>query len=227
MVDTKLILIEGLPGAGKTTTAVQLGKYLQQLGRPCRWHLEEDDPHPIDCLKFKLKDLPEKLPPLWIALTEQMLHEPTVAIIESRLWQNTALFMFMSEYAMEAILKVHQLVWQELAPLSPVLFYLQQDQVEIALRRLYDFRDQKWMDWALETTTKYPWFQARGLTDFAGWVQFFQAWQPVAEALFNDWPYAKTKISNPHDDWASAFDQIHQFLHIKNNPSADSVVGSR
>ncbi len=120
-----------------------------------------------------------------------------------------------SEYSVADILQVHQLVWEELAPLSPILFFLHQDQVELALRRLYTFRDEKWMTWALETTTKYPWFQARGLTNFAGWVQFYQEWMPVAEALFNNWPYLKTKIQNPQDDWPLALDQIYHFFQVE------------
>lgn len=218
MLNTKLILIEGLPGAGKTTASVHLGTFLQQQGMACRWYLEEDEPHPIACLDFKLRDLPQKLPPIWRAFTKQAQQDPTVTIIESRLWQNTALFMYMSEYPVAEIIQLHQLVWQVLTPLAPILVYLHQDHTESALRRLYSFRDEKWMNWALETTSQYPWFQSRGLNDFAGWVLFFQEWQLVAEQLYRDWPYLKTKIDNPHDDWARAYQQIYRFLQIGQNP---------
>jgi len=56
-VRTKLILIEGLPGAGKSTTTTHLGSFPQRGGRACRWYLEEDDPHPIACLDFRLENL--------------------------------------------------------------------------------------------------------------------------------------------------------------------------
>jgi hypothetical protein len=121
MLNTKLILIEGLPGAGKTTATAHLGTLLQQCGLTCRWFLEGDEPHPITCLDLKLRDLPQKLPPLWKTFTEQVQQDPTVTIIESRLWQNTALFMFMSEYPVAEIIQLHQLVWQVLAPLAPRL----------------------------------------------------------------------------------------------------------
>jgi len=217
MLNTKLILIEGLPGAGKTTASKHLGTYLQQQGITCHWYLEEDDPHPIACFDFKLKDLTEKLPPLWKVFVEKALQAPTVTIIESRLWQNTALFMYMDEYSVEDIIELHQLVWQLLTPLEPTLLYLYQDDAEIALRRLNTFRDEKWIEWALQTTTKRKWFQSRGLTDFAGWVKFFQEWQQVAEELFRDWPYQKAKILNPHDDWATAYQKIHQFLQVEHD----------
>ena len=136
MLDSKLILIEGLPGAGKTSTTERLGQALQRQGIPCRWHLEEDEGHPIDCSDLKLKDLDEKLPPLWEAFVEGTLQAPTVTIIESRLWQNTALFMLMAEYPVEQIVRLHQQVCQVIGPLSPVLFYLYQSDVEGAQRRM-------------------------------------------------------------------------------------------
>jgi tRNA uridine 5-carbamoylmethylation protein Kti12 len=94
MIKTKLILIEGLPGAGKTTTAIHLGTDLQEQGLSCRWYLEKDEPHPIACLEF------------------------------------------------------------------------------------------------------------------------FQAWQIVAQKLFQDWPYRKIRVDNPHADWFRAYQQLSRDLQI-------------
>lgn len=214
MLDTRLILIEGFPGAGKSTTTEQLGKTLQQHGLACRWYLEEDHPHPIDCADFATHGLTQKMIPLWRSFTEQALPEPTVTLIESRLWQNTALFMYMSNCAVDEIVELNQQQAQVLAPLSPVLIYLDQSETDTALRRLYPMRGEKWIQSALDLTIPYPWFQSRGLTDFAGWVQFFREWQAVAERLFDDWPHRKLKIQDPYEDWERAYQQIYAFLQI-------------
>lgn len=155
--------------------------------------------------------------PRWKAFTDATLLDPAVTIIESRLWQNTSLFMYMSDYPAEDVVEYNKQVWQVLGPLSPVLLYLYQDDTEAALRRNYTFRGEEWVEWALQTTTKYQWFQSRGLDDFAGWVQFFEEWTRVAECLYSDWPYLKTKIKNPHDDWARAHKQIRAFLQVERN----------
>ena len=215
MIDTRLILIEGLPGAGKTTSAVHLGKYLQHQRIPCRWYLEEDDPHPINCAQLKLKHLEQKLPSLWKVFVEQALQENIVTIIESRLWQNTALFMFMGEYPVDEIIRVYQLVWKELTPLSPTLIYHYQDNIEIALKRLYKLRGSDLVDKDIHFTSQYAWFRSRGLNDLSGWIQFFEEWQPVAEQLYLDWPFGKTKIRNPHDDWEQAYQQMYSLLQVE------------
>jgi hypothetical protein len=212
MLTTKLILVEGFPGAGKSTTTKHISTALQQQGVACRWFLEEDDPHPIACLDFEIKGLTEKMIPLWSSFVDHAIQESIVTIIESRLWQNTAFFMFMSNWEAEDILQFSQQIGQVLAPLSPLLVYLDQEDTEAALRRLYTLRGEKWMQEALEMTTAYPWFQSRGLKNFAGWVQFFEEWQRVVERLYQDWPHRKIKIPDPHADWERAYQQIDAFL---------------
>jgi hypothetical protein len=72
MLTTKLILIEGFPGAGKSTTTGHIGTRLQQHGVACRWFLEDDQPHPIACLDFEIQGLPEKMIPLWSSYLEDV-----------------------------------------------------------------------------------------------------------------------------------------------------------
>ena len=161
---------------------------------------------------MRLKDLAQKLPPQWAAFVEEASVEKIVTIIESRLWQNTALFMFMDGYPTAEIVECHQLVWRELESLAPMLIYLHQDDIEKAMNRLYTQRSKDIIEQDLEVTSHYQWFQKRGIQGIDGWVQFFGEWQEIAERLYCDWPYRKTKISNPHHAWAQAYQQIYRFL---------------
>lgn len=217
MLNTKLILIEGLPGAGKSATTRYLGTLLRQHGLVCYWHLEEDEPHPINCLNFPLRELSQRLPPLWRVFTQQALRTSGMTIIESRLWQNTALFMYMSEHPIHDILQLQNQVAHEITDLSPVLVYLYQDNVQTALRRLYTFRDESSINADIQMTSEYPWFRSRGLSDFSGWVQFFQEWQGVAEQLYEHWPHPKLRVVNAHNAWGNAHRQICDFLQIESN----------
>src|SRR5262249_32067559 len=47
MRDTRLILIEGLPGSGKSTTAQWLCHLLEGSGVAARWFHEQDTHHPV------------------------------------------------------------------------------------------------------------------------------------------------------------------------------------
>jgi hypothetical protein len=123
-------------------------------------------------------------------------------------------FYYMNECGVEEIREFSQQVWQVLAPLSPVLVNLYQEDVERALHRLRTLRGEEWMAEALETTTSYPWFRNRGLHDLDGWVQFFKEWKVVLDELYADWSGHKIKILNPHEHWAHAYRQLHLFLQV-------------
>jgi len=215
MLNTRLILIEGLPGAGKTTTTGYLWSALQLAGTACRQYLEEDRPHPIDVTDFETKGLADKVVPIWQSFVEGALHEPTITIIDCRLWQNTALFMYMFERILDEIIEFNRRVSQAIRPLSPVLVYLDQEDTEYALRRLSIQRGIEWVDKAMSWTTQYPWFRSRGLNDFVGWVQFFEEWRQVAQRLYADWPGQKLKILNPHADWDYSYQTLKVFLQLE------------
>ena len=208
----KLILIEGFPGAGKSTTCEYVGIYFQEQEITCKWYLETDQEHPLDFSRLKLKELSKELPSLWKSFVEFIINEDILAVVESRLWQNTALFMYMSEYSIEEILEIHQLVWRELADVAPKLIYLYQTDVGKAMERLYVERDRKKVEKDMEYTSQYPWFINRGLNNLGGWIKFFSEWQEVAEKLYKDFPYHKVKIMDSHEDWYLAYQQMIRFL---------------
>ena len=48
MRDTRLIFVDGLPGAGKSTTAEYVTRELEQRGIPCRLLREREPDHPLN-----------------------------------------------------------------------------------------------------------------------------------------------------------------------------------
>ena len=47
MIQTNLIMIEGIWGSGKSATAQQLCCHLREQGQDASWIFEQQDPHPI------------------------------------------------------------------------------------------------------------------------------------------------------------------------------------
>ncbi|QSO55077.1 hypothetical protein JZ785_11360 [Alicyclobacillus curvatus] len=47
MSNFKLILVEGIPGSGKSTTAQYISRCLEQNGIPSEWFYEENSNHPV------------------------------------------------------------------------------------------------------------------------------------------------------------------------------------
>jgi deoxyadenosine/deoxycytidine kinase len=213
-MDMKLILIEGLPGSGKSTTAEYLAGELQRRGIHSRWFHEMDDDNPIADLPCDVPDYQARMVEEWSRFVEQAQNNDSVTVLESRFWQNTALFMYMGTYSVEEVTLFNDAVASVIQPLSPVLFYMAQKDVEAALRRLDTFRGKDWMEAAIEVTTKERWFQSRGLGGFDGWVKFFSEWTTVADRLYDRLEFRKHRIHDPHQDWKQAYADMRSFLGL-------------
>lgn len=215
MRNTKLILIEGLPGAGKSTTTGWLHERLGAYGVEANCYREDDVPHPIPCLDFEIKGLPEKVLPLWETFISEAAQSSVTTVIESRLWQNTCLYMLMSEIDTAKIVEFAHKEEEVVAPLSPVLIYLDQSDTKNALERLYPMRGKTWMDSTLEELLSYPWFTKRKLNDFEGCVKFFEEWRALSNRLFDDWHSPKLRILDPYKDWVASLRMIEEYLTVK------------
>ena len=106
MIDTSLILIEGMTGAGKSTTAANLAATLRERGFDARSYHEFDADHPIrsksaDAMKASQHGDPPPVPHgadaegrnpygawQWRDYAERLRAEKRIGVIESRYWQS-------------------------------------------------------------------------------------------------------------------------------------------
>jgi hypothetical protein len=102
-IKTKLILIEGVPCSGKSSTAVKLQEVISHSGCVCQCFLEwsADNPIPIGTAdnlseiisttnsreKQTLQD--------WRRFVESVKKRDIVSIIESRFWQTEGMYLYL------------------------------------------------------------------------------------------------------------------------------------
>jgi predicted acetyltransferase len=103
-----------------------------------------------------------------------------------------------------------------------VLIYLVFDDLRALAERTVQIKDEEWrragatgLTWAdhiYHALDGQPWFQQRGLNGFDGLVAFLEDWARVADRLYEQLPFPKAKIRNPHQDWDEAMRQIRKFM---------------
>ena len=180
MIETKLILVEGSIGSGKTTTAENLAKKIKASGDKAVWYHENAPDNPLNTYlsqllqdnygrHFDLQSVIMKLLhndpsvdtiPLWRALSERCKHRDEITILESRFWQHETMIWFLAEFDLARIIKRQQKIAEILSECKPFLVFLSHDNISSVIENTFRTRPLEWQEWVLWLFGEFPYFQS-------------------------------------------------------------------
>lgn len=254
---TRLFLIEGLPGSGKTTTAAALTRLLQEKKTNTRLHIEGDLNHPadyesvayltmnewidfqskyasLDVLRFAevfndyvlvsyrqwqsemdiheaelaflqardIYELPFELHQSlifkkWEEFVAQVLTTDTTYVFECCFLQNP-LTMGLIKYDLpEATLRAYiERIATIIAPLQPVLVYVDQPNVERSFLKALNDRPTEWADGFVAYYTEQAYGVDRSLSGVDGAIAILQARKALEHQLLEILPFRVEVFGN-------------------------------
>jgi thymidylate kinase len=228
MIKTKLILVEGVPCSGKSTTAQSIRNDVAAYGKKCHCYLEWGDNNPIAIGNMEdlaeiiatTKTREEKVLQAWQSFAKRAQRQEAISIIESRFWQTDAMYLYLSGHTEQEIFESNGRVISEITELDPVLIYLAprdivQLHTEIARKRNEKWhasgKEGSWEEWGNDVYEQQKWFRDRSLNSKAMAV-FFKEWASIADRLYERFPYRKIRIQDPQIDWGDSNSRIRDFL---------------
>ena len=228
MIKTKLILIEGVPGSGKSTIALKLQETISQNRRASQCFLEwsADNPIPIGTagnlsqIISTTKAREEQTLQDWRRFVESARTQETVTIIESRLWQTAGMYLYLSGHSEDEIHNSSRRLISVVAELDPVLIYLAPKNLAKLFADISTVRNKKWREsgqegsweeWGDQIYGQQEWFKRHHLPGKYS-LQFFIEWQKIADRLYLAFPFSKIKLDNPEHSWPSTLSKIRDFL---------------
>ena len=207
----RLILVEGMIGSGKTTTAGHLAHWLSRRGEDVRAFDEGAADHPIRTRRVdELLAAPAPGDPgvysagQWRALAERCLRDEQTIILESVFLQNSVMPAFIDGAPMTTVTDICAEIQRQAAPAEPFLVYLRPADVAAAIARVHEARGEPWSSGNLAFVQHSPWARRRNLHGRDAVVRLYQAWEPVASDLFDRYPFPKLMVPDPHHDWPAA-----------------------
>ena len=215
MIDTNLILIDGIAGTGKTTISRKLFEIIQGLhGNAVIYH-EFTEPHPIhkwevdDYLTWERKTIEN-----WESLANELARNDSVGILESSLLQGTIGLLHERDIDEDTICEHARRVPSFLRDASPVLIYLVLDDIPSHIERTYAQRSERWRTKIDGFVQETAFGLARGLSGLDGYVVFLSALRRVSDRLFNMYEMPKLTVNVSSYAWADIENQIFSFLGI-------------
>ncbi len=223
MRDSKLVMITGMSGTGKSSTSQQLAKQYELNGIACRWIHEEIENHPIrkegefaidrlDTEEGMEKNVTEMLS-RWKSLADEIASSNRVYIMEGCFYQSIIRYLFASCYTEDQIKAYHREVLEILKPLRPTLVFLYRSQVKESFQQAFEVRGEQWkkiiLNWQDEGYFKY-----HPYTSEASIYKMYEHYQRLSNEHFEEYPDNKIKLNTADGHWQKHLQELSQYLGL-------------
>ncbi len=228
MRNTRFIFVEGIMGAGKSTTAEFLTEQLQQHGFAARFLLEgptiEEPEHPLRIatefphpnaiwLDLTVEEFIERSLQKWHNFVQAALQSATVTVCDGLLFHgNMTDVLLMNAETLVLYQYVAQVI-ECLHVLNPVVIYFYHTDIARAIRTICDERGSAWEAYQVNWKVASPYGVQRSLQGFDGLVQLYQNYRAICDDIFAGLTLPKLAICN-EGDWARYYREILAFLEL-------------
>ncbi|MCP4706762.1 MAG: hypothetical protein GY865_19365 [candidate division Zixibacteria bacterium] len=215
MIDTKLILIEGMAGSGKSTTGQKLlDVHSINNIRPEFYH-EFSNNHPI--INYSEPDINHWINQTiqrWSNFVDNILKENKIVILDAALFQCTIGELLEKGAKEIEIYKYAYQILDIIKPLNPTLIYFYQDDIVSSLHKVYESRSQKWQNKICTFLDDTAFGKNNNQTDYELYLKFNKVLRKITDEIFEQTTISKIAIENSEPSWPDIYKKLNEFLQI-------------
>jgi hypothetical protein len=233
MRDTQLILVEGLPGLGKTTTASWLAARLSAEHLPVRLYLESQPGHPINVggdlhpagdvtgemyfQRYRPSSFIQESLQRWQAFVDDATQMDAISVLDSYPFQNSIRILLQMDAALDDMRAYATQVEALVMPLRPALIYLSHRDVAHSVQHFSEIgaqRGEAWMDYVARLIAHCPYGEARHLEGAGGVLTFIRDYKQLTDALLRESRLPRIVLVDCSWAWDACYRQIETFLEV-------------
>lgn len=215
----RLVFVEGLPGAGKTT----IGKWLAD--HHPGWRFLEEGPtfeRPVHPLRVNSKlehpmavwqDLSAmEYPAFSLGLWRDFVASATGSVVcDGLLFHGNMTDLMLVDAPRELICDYVHAILDTVQALDPAVIYMRQPDVTGALRATCEHRGEGWQQYQVDWKMSSPYARRRGLAGFEGMVRLYEEYVAICDELFDGLTVPRLRVELD-GDWTSVRRDILSFL---------------
>ncbi len=213
MRDRRLILVDGIIGVGKSTTAQWLCRLLSAHGVSAEWHHEQDMEHPVfedhalesaarmsprDCLAFHRSALEQ-----WHRVAVATGPGRPVVILESSFLQAPIASMHLAGCSHDGIVEHVSETARVLHGVHPLLVFLRPRDVAAGVRRICERRGPEFAAYLLDTIRATPYGEQRAPVESGQVTTFIEELAELCEIAVSRLACEVVTAEVDREPWAS------------------------
>jgi len=216
---SRLIFVEGFPGAGKSTTAQFLARRFARGGGRVRWIYEGEVPNPFVPPQppggdQSWEQFADRRVARWRAFAAAAGDQDVTLVPESALLQLPVFTMLRRDVDPSVIVALVARLVEAASPLRPTLVYLARRDPEAAFRALGESRGLAWLLPHVANSAGYSFVQSRGLFGLDGLLAYWRAHADLCGAIVDRLDLPKLVLDVDAGDWPERRRRICAFVDV-------------
>jgi hypothetical protein len=206
---SRIVIVEGIMGSGKSTTVLRLADRLKASGVCVLGITEGTHPHPIrfdwdvPWADMPATQLAASAAACWRAYASSASTSEHITVVDGQLFHGNLTSLFLLDADIALIRRYLHDVVAAIKPLRPLLIYFHQDDVDRAIRTIAAERGDAWVTYQVNWKLASPYAVRRGLAGLEGLIELYRDYRQLTDRLYTDLDIPKISIENSGLDWAT------------------------
>jgi len=215
MIETKLILIDGIAGSGKSTISQRLYRTIHLNGHPVEFYHEFYRPHPVLQVEAEtVSGWAGRSLEKWRQFVHHRSAQDAIAIMDGAVFQCGVGELLEQDADDQTITDYVHAVAEIIKPLGAAMINLYQRDLDAALTEVYTQRPRAWRNRVETQFSNSAYGRNRSLRGFDVYLDFNRSLHRLSESLFLDFNPPKLAFDNSNRQWDIHFDRICRFLKL-------------
>jgi hypothetical protein len=237
MKETRLIIVSGMSGVGKSTTTQRLATLCKMNDIDYKWYHEEMDEHPIrwadggefqagplntrEGMKVNIEDVFQR----WSKLIKKIKMQGGLHLMEGCLYQSIIRYFFSSPLSRQEIIDYYLELMKLLAPVNPHIIFLYRPNVKESFEKAFKIRGDRWKNIILDSKDD-PYFKTHAYVGDESVYGMEADYQGLAHHIFNLYEGPKIDIDTSKELWDDYLKAISDFLALDYHPIKTKTVSN-